>query len=146
MLSIAVSMLVLVSCGTSSSQNPADRGAPQPTSVDDVASLLSKMGLGCQNLRKPAKSEWNFGTDSAVGVGECSVSGDDIEFIVFSDEAALSAYLTFSKKIGCGFGKAFGISEFDIAKAGNWTAEGMGKVVAERIAKAVGGQAEQVKC
>jgi hypothetical protein len=145
-LSIAVTMLVLVGCGTSSSENSADGAAPQPMSVDDVASLLSKMGLGCQNLSKPAKSEWNLGTDSALGVGECSVSGDDIEFIVFSDEDAARTYLTFAKKIGCEFGKAFGISEFDIVRAGNWTAEGMGKVVAEQIAKAGGGKAEHVKC
>lgn len=134
--------VLLFGCGSST----AESNSTQPESVEEVASQLSDAGLTCSNLRKPPKSEWNLGTQSAIGVGECTVAGEEIEFILFGSSGEMEKYFSASKKVACEFGKAFGITEFDMVTSGAWTAEGMSKPLAERIAAATGGKAHHITC
>jgi hypothetical protein len=135
-------IVLILGCGSQTSKG----GASQPESVEEVASQLADAGLGCLNLRTPPKSEWNFGTESAIGVGECVVAGDDIEFILFGSSGEVEEYLSAGAKIGCALGAAFGLTDFDIVTSGVWTAEGMSRPVAERIAAAIGGKAHHITC
>jgi len=133
---------LLGACGSSVSSDEK----PEPKSVEEVASQLSDAGLPCSSLRKPPKSEWNLGTESAIGVGECTVAGEGIEFILFGSSGDMQNYFSNSKKVACVFGKAFGISEFDMVTSGVWTAEGVSKSLAEKIAAATGGKAHHITC
>jgi len=144
--------VLLVGCGSSTAESnstqpkSAESNSTQPKSVEEVASQLSEAGLTCSNLRKPPKSEWNLGTQSAIGVGECTVAGEDIEFILFGSSGDMEKYFSAGNKVACEFGKVFGITEFDMVTSGAWTAEGMSKPLAERIAAATGGKAHHITC
>jgi hypothetical protein len=140
--SILAAAVLVVGCGNSAS----DSDVPQPKSVEAVASLLAEGGLVCANLRKPPKSEWNLLTESAIGVGECTVAGEEIEFIVFGSSGDMEKYFSAGNQIACEFGKAFGITEFDVVTSGVWTAEGMSKSLAQRIAAASGGKSHHITC
>lgn len=141
---VSICSLLFAGCGGSGAGNGA--AAAQPKSVEEVASQLRESGLGCLNLRKPPRADWNLGTDNAIGVGECAVAGEDIEIILFSSKGDLDSYFSAAEKIACEFGKAFGITELDFVTSGVWIAEGVSKSVAERIASATGGKAHHVNC
>lgn len=147
---IGVVALIVAGCGasdsTSGSADDVAAAEARPVSIDDVASLLTSAGLGCRDLQKPPKAEWNIGTESAVGVGECTVEGESAEFILFENKKSMETYFSVAKKIACEFGKAFGISEFDLVTADTWVAEGISKRVAEAIASATGGEPHHVIC
>ncbi len=115
-------------------------------SAQELIVEMKSVGLDCTDVELIAKSDREWGQESALDVADCELEGESVNITIWKDSGQKKNWVGMGKSIGCEFAKAFGITEIDYVDGGRWTLGGVSNTLAEKIAAEFQGKAVQINC
>lgn len=115
-----------------------------------VAQALNAKGFECTGFKDVNDREDNqLGTDYSTGRGTCMHDGKAVTIDTYQDARHTWAQLAEIDALGCSIGKAFGVTEYNIAYGSTWASnwdDTLDHVVPRQMADALGGKFHHHDC
>lgn len=117
-----------------------------------LAVALNKAGFDCsgyQDLTSTSSTVSLGLPEYRSASGECPYNGKSLRLDTFADSRHLNAYLAEANGLSCVVGKAFGITEFNIAYGSDWTvtySDNLDRDIPRQVATALHGRTFHKVC
>ena len=127
LITAVMAAIFLAACGGGGSNSTSGKTF---TSAEQIHKAIEDGGLTSANFSSTNPADVNGYKSKPVSAGNCEVDGQEVRIVVWKDEGQADIEFGYAKTVGCALGKAFGVTEFYVARGPNWFASlrlGVGK-------------------
>lgn len=145
---VAIGLLLSIALSACGRPAATDEPSPPPRyrSVAEVQAALEKFGLGCADLQTVPSHHRDYGEEDAVDTGTCRVSNQDAVISMWSSLGNKQDWIRQRAVLGCQLSNDMGDNPPAYVDGGFWTVRVNTRMLAEDIARAIGGEPKVTDC
>lgn len=136
--------LALTGCQRPTSAEPAPPARYQ--SGADVRDALSRSGLGCVDFQAVPRHHRDYGEEDAAETDTCRVDNQDVSISIWRSLGQEQDWARQRAVLSCQFSADLGTGSPIYVDGGFWTVRANSRILANRIAGAIGGEPRFTDC